>query len=100
MRNPDRRIREDSSQRPETLCGPSTRNHLHLWRLAAESGKALRRLNANEHPHCFAKQIGLVHSGFGYVQRSLIEFIVDGNGGSQEQASFASNMMHISINCA
>jgi hypothetical protein len=66
--------------------------------LAAESGKALRRLNANEHSHRFAKQIGLVHTGIGYVQRSLIEFIIDGNRGSQLQASCASKMMHISIN--
>jgi hypothetical protein len=43
-------------------------------------------LNANEHPHRFAKQIGLVHSGIGYVQRSLIEFVIDGDRGSQEQA--------------
>jgi hypothetical protein len=84
MRNPDGRIREHGSQRLGTLCGPSTRNHLHPGRFAAESGKALRRLNANEYPNRFAKQIGLVHSGIGYVQGSLIEFIIDGDSGSQE----------------
>ena len=85
MRHPGRRIHEHGSQRLGTLCGPSTRNYLHLRRLAAESGKTLPRLNANEYPHRFAKQIGLVHSRIGYVQRSLIELIIDGNGGSQEQ---------------
>ena len=87
MRNPDRRIDEHVSQRL-ALSGPSARDHLHLRRLSAESGKAFRRLNSNEYPHRFAKQIGLVHSGIGYVQRSLIELIVDGNGGSQEQVLF------------
>jgi hypothetical protein len=43
-------------------------------------------LNANEHSHRFANQIGLVHFGIGYVQRALIEFIIDGDRGSQEQA--------------
>jgi hypothetical protein len=84
MRNPDGRVRKHGSQRLETLCGPSTRDHLHLGRFAAESGKALRRLNANEYPNRFAKQIGLVRSGIGYVQRSLIELIIDGDSGSQE----------------
>ena len=100
MRNPDGRIREHGSQGPGTLCGTSTRNHLHLGRLAAESGKSLARLNADEHLHRFAKQISFVHSGIGYIKRSLIEFIIDGDCGSQEQALCASNMMHISINSA
>jgi hypothetical protein len=56
----------------------------------AEGGKALRCLNANEYLHRFAKQIGLVHSGIGQVQRALIEFIVDGDSGSHEQPSCAS----------
>jgi hypothetical protein len=85
MRNPDGRIREHGGQRPGSLCRPAARNHLHLGRFAAESGKALRRFNANEHPHRFAKQISLVHSGIGYVQRPLIEFVIDGDGGSQEK---------------
>ena len=84
MRNPDGRIRKYGGQRLGTLCGPATRNHLHLGRLAAESGQALRRLNAYEYPNRFANQIGLVRSGIGYVQGSLKEFIIDGDSGSQE----------------
>jgi hypothetical protein len=41
-------------------------------------------LNANEYLHRFAKQIGLAHPGIGYIQRSLVEFIIDGDGGSHE----------------
>jgi hypothetical protein len=40
-------------------------------------------LNADEHIHRFAKQVGLVHSGVRNLKRSVIEFIINGDGGSQ-----------------
>jgi hypothetical protein len=33
--------------------------------------------------HRFAKQVGLVHSGVRDFERSAIEFIINGDGGSQ-----------------
>jgi hypothetical protein len=84
MGNPDRRIREYGSQR-WNLCGPPTRDRFHLARFAAESGKSLPRLNADEQLHCFAKQVGLVHSRIRDLERSVVEFIIDGDGGSQGQ---------------
>jgi hypothetical protein len=83
MRNPDGRIREYGRQRLGTLCGPATRNHLHLGGFASESGKSLPSLNADENVHRFAKQVGLVHSGVRDLERSVIEFIINGDCGSQ-----------------
>jgi hypothetical protein len=85
MCNPDGRIREYGIQRFEFLHGPATRNQLHLGRSATESRKPLSRLNADEHLHRFAKQVSIVHSGVRDLERSLIEFIINGDGGSQEQ---------------
>ena len=81
-----------------TLCGPATRNHLHLGGFAAESGKSLPRLNADEHLHCFAKQVGLVRPRIGDLKRSVIEFIINGDGGSQGAGPRASIVMYYSIN--
>ena len=95
---PTRESRRVRPPRSAALCRPAAWNAFHLRRTAAEGGKPLRCLNANEYLHRFTKQVGLVHCGIGHVQCSLIEFIIDGDSGSHRQTSRASIMMHLGIN--
>ncbi|QLP99094.1 MAG: hypothetical protein HZY78_01120 [Burkholderiaceae bacterium] len=54
----------------------------HVGRGAPQGREPLGGLHADEGLHGFAEQVGLVHAGFGELQRALVERVVEGDGGS------------------